>query len=53
MQKWQKLDAEHVVSKHYAESLHRLAAVLHILHSVDPDCACLLIHMAPYITDYL
>ncbi len=60
MQECQNLGAEYVASKHYAVSLHRLAAALEILLRLSVALAstaqilivCLLIHLAlcvPYI----
>ncbi len=40
MQEWQKLGAEYVASKHYAVLLHRLAAMLQVLHRLSIVFAC-------------
>ncbi len=40
MQEWHKLGAEYIASKHYAKSLHRLAAVLQVLHRLSVVSAC-------------
>ena len=40
VQEWQKLGAEYVASKHNAKSLHRLEAVLQVLHRLSVVSAC-------------